>query len=77
MNEEDTSRVKLGLANQVLNQMTLNHLLDSARVYSTQVAEQHFGQMSDEDKNNMLEQLKANDEPVVKPKRGRPKKVKD
>ena len=75
MNEEDESQVKMGLANQVLNQMTLNHLLDSAKVYATQIAEQHFLKMSDEDKGKMLEQLKPEEE-APKPKRGRPKKVK-
>jgi hypothetical protein len=47
----------MGLANGVLNQMTLNHILDACKVFSQQVAEQHFAQMSEEDKQTMLENL--------------------
>ena len=57
MTDEEVSQIKLGLATGVLNQMTLNHILEACKLYSTQVAEQHFQQMSDEDKTTMLGNL--------------------
>jgi D-mannonate dehydratase len=57
MTDDEVSQIKIGLANGVLNQMTLNHILEACKQFSTQVAEQHFEQMSDEDKTTMLEKL--------------------
>ena len=67
MNEEDTARVKLVIATQILNQMTLNHLLDSAKVYASRASDQHFEQMSDEDKQTLLDTLNEQEKPSESP----------
>ncbi len=57
MTDDEVNQIKLGLANGVLNQMTLNHILEACKGFSQQIAEQHFEQMSDEEKATMLENL--------------------
>ena len=58
MSKEDIIKVKMALGTGVLNQMTLNHLLDSAKVYATKIADDHYEQMTDEEREGMLERLK-------------------
>jgi hypothetical protein len=51
------------LANSILNQLSINGLIEAAKSYSIQLANKQLEEMSDEDKDKLIEHIeKANAE---------------
>ena len=57
MSEENKQKCVEGLANAILNQLTLNGVLQACKVYSINIANNQYAEMSDEDKEKVLENV--------------------
>ena len=49
------------LANSILNQLNLNGVIEAAKNYSLQLADKQLEQMSDEDKEKLIEHIEKAD----------------
>ena len=65
MSEEEKSRIIEALANSVLNQLTLNGVIEASKVYSLNLANNKYKEMSAEERKNLLKQLESASQPQV------------
>ena len=49
------------LANSILNQLSINGLIEAAKSYSIQLANKQLEEMSDEDKDKLIEHIEKAD----------------
>jgi len=56
MSDEDKQLVMNVLGNGIMNQLNINGILDAMRLYSTNLAENQYAEMSDDDKQKALEE---------------------
>ena len=57
MSEENKQKIVEGLATSILNQLNLQGLMQAAQFYSLNLASNQYADMSDEDKEKMLEEI--------------------
>jgi len=67
MTEEQKQKLTLTLANNIINQLNLQGLLEAARFYSVSLAERQYIGMSDEDRVEALSAIEAAEEVAVPP----------
>lgn len=56
MSDEDKQLVMNVLGNAIMNQLNINGILEAMRLYSTNLAENQYAEMSDDDKQKALEE---------------------
>jgi len=57
MSEEEKSRIIEALANSILNQLSINGIIEASKVYSLNLATTKYEEMSKEERKNLLEQM--------------------
>ena len=62
MSEADQTLLKEAIANTILNQLTLNGVVEACKFYSIQLANNQYAEMADEDKQKILDNIKTNQE---------------
>ena len=61
MTEEENTKVQDAVTNSILNSLNINGILEAVKIYSVNVANQQFKDMSEEDKQRILENIKAHE----------------
>jgi len=65
MSEEEKSRIIEAIANSILNQLSLNGVIEASKVYSLNLATNKYEEMSEKERKNLLEQLESASQPQV------------
>ncbi len=58
------------LANSILNQLSINGLIEAAKSYSIQLANKQLEEMSDEDKDKLIEHIEKADAEMLGQSKG-------
>lgn len=67
MSEENKEKLLEAIANTILQQLNLNGVIEASKFYSINLANKQYAEMSDEDKNKLLENLQKIDAEQVQP----------
>ena len=59
MTEEENTKVQDAVANSILNSLNINGIIEAVKIYSVNVANQQCKDMSEEDKQKILENIQA------------------
>jgi hypothetical protein len=65
MSEEEKSRIIEAIANSILNQLSLNGVIEASKVYSLNLATNKYEEMSEEERKSLLKQLESASQPQV------------
>ena len=65
MSEEEKSRIVEAIANSILNQLSLNGVIEASKVYSMNLAINKYEEMTEEERKSLLERLNAEPQPEV------------
>ena len=65
MSEEEKSRIIEAIANSILNQLSLNGVIEASKVYSLNLANNKYEEMSKKERQSLLEQLEPASQPQV------------
>ena len=57
MSEEEKSKIIEALANSILNQLSINGIIEASKVYSLNLATTKYEEMAKEERKNLLEQM--------------------
>ena len=57
MSEEEKSKIIEALANSILNQLSINGIIEASKVYSLNLATTKYEEMSEEERQNLLKQM--------------------
>tara|TARA_R110002051_G_C8617477_1_gene482789 strand:+ start:353 stop:565 length:213 start_codon:yes stop_codon:yes gene_type:complete len=66
-NEEEEKSIKEVIANTILNQLNLNGVMEACKFYSINVANNQYTELSDEDKQTILDNIKNNQQKETAP----------
>ena len=61
MSEENKEKMVQAIANTILQQLNLNGVIEASKFYSINLAEKQYAEMSDEDKQKLLENIEKID----------------
>lgn len=67
MSEENKEKMVQAIANTILQQLNLNGVIEASKFYSINLAEKQYAEMSDEDKNKLLENIEKIDTEQAQP----------
>ena len=62
MTEEEENKVNDAVTNSILNSLNINGILEAVKIYSVNLAHKECKEMSKEDKEKILENIKAHEE---------------
>jgi len=67
MSEENKEKMVQAIANTILQQLNLNGVIEASKFYSINLAEKQYAEMSDEDKQKLLENIEKIDAEQAQP----------
>ena len=67
MSEENKEKMVQAIANTILQQLNLNGVIEASKFYSINLAEKQYAEMSDEDKQKLLENIEKIDTEQAQP----------
>lgn len=67
MSEENKEKMVEAIANTILQQLNLNGVIEASKFYSINLANKQYAEMSDEDKNKLLENIEKIDTEQAQP----------
>ena len=67
MSEENKEKMVQAIANTILQQLNLNGVIEASKFYSINLANKQYAEMSDEDKNKLLENIEKIDTEQAQP----------
>ena len=59
MSEEEKTKIIEAIANSILNQLSLNGVIEASKVYSLNLANKKYEEMTEEERKSLLEQMNA------------------
>lgn len=62
MSEENKEKMVEAIANTILQQLNLNGVIEASKFYSINLANKQYAEMSDEDKQKLLDNMQKIDE---------------
>jgi|TARA_R110001583_G_scaffold2061_3_gene15177 hypothetical protein len=67
MTEENKQKSVEAIANTILQQLNLNGVIEASKFYSINLANKQYAEMSDEDKQKLLDNMQKIDEEQAQP----------
>ena len=67
MSEENKEKMVEAIANTILQQLNLNGVIEASKFYSINLANKQYAEMSDEDKQKLLDNIQKIDEEQAQP----------
>ena len=67
MTEESKQKSVEAIANTILQQLNLNGVIEASKFYSINLANKQYAEMSDEDKQKLLDNMQKIDEEQAQP----------
>ena len=67
MTEENKQKSVEAIANTILQQLNLNGVIEASKFYSMNLANKQYAEMSDEDKQKLLDNMQKIDEEQAQP----------